>query len=503
MAEGENLLSSLTASFSQSFAKLFGGGADEAPPPDNPALLRQAVKTGDTYRVAGLLKEGGLDVDAPNSHGDTALILAAWYGKEEIVDLLLEAGADLEAVNTDGNCALNCAAFQGHTDVATLLLNRGATVDVGDAVTGKTALVKAAYVGHARMVQLLLSRGANVDVADAQGYTALAFAASFNHVEAIRVLLGAHADSNAADAFGISPLIHAAARGYADAARLLLEAGAALDHRDAEGVSARDYAESAGFDDVLEVLERAEEEQRAAASTSPSRIRKSYAGYEAAAIGAPAPADAAPAEPDLTPRSLPQPAGRGGLIWEGGGGGAGGGGKYEERMARARAGNQGAGGGGGGGSAAGGEASWEENLVSMRMMTPRGGSVGDVGGDAGAMIRLTPRVPTAGDVQVAAINGGLTARGNGTARGGGGTARGIERLKLGGADTAGGGGAGGGPPVRPEQLATLDQATLRKLLRKLVRLTIDLEDSTAVAADDAQYPSFAEAWQVNRPSNAF
>ena len=48
---------------------------------------------------------------------------------------------------------------------------------------------------------------------------------------------------------------------------------------------------------------------------------------------------------------------------------------------------------------------------------------------------------------------------------------------------------------------------MRKLLRKLVRLTIDLEDDTAVAAmdADAQYPSFAEAWQVNRPrpSNAF
>ena len=137
--------------------------------------------------------------------------------------------------------------------------------------------------------------------------------------------------------------------------------------------------------------------------------------------------------------------------------------------------------------------------------------MGEVGGDASMeMVRLTPRVPTAGDVEVTSITL-MTPRGSNTYRGGGGTYRGGggtyrgggEKPRLLGGGGGGGEGGGGGASVRPEQLATLDQATLRKLLRKLVRLTVDLEEGECTAVDDAHYPSFAEAWQVHRTPNAF
>ena len=93
--------------------------------------------------------------------GDTALILAAWYGHADITKVLLEAAADVDATNCDGNCALNCAAYHGFMSVAELLVEANATIDVRDNVTGKTALIKAAYVGHADVADVLLRSGAD------------------------------------------------------------------------------------------------------------------------------------------------------------------------------------------------------------------------------------------------------------------------------------------------------------------------------------------------------
>lgn len=147
--------------------------------------------------------------------GDTALILAAWYGHIEITRLLIGSHADVDATNCDGNCALNCAAYHGFMDVAMLLIDAGATIDVCDNVTGKTALIKAAYVGHENVADVLLRAGADRDAVDNQGYTALAFSTSFNHLGVLEVLLAAKANPNIQDEFGITPLIHSAARGCA------------------------------------------------------------------------------------------------------------------------------------------------------------------------------------------------------------------------------------------------------------------------------------------------
>ena len=152
---------------------------------------------------------------SPCADGDTALILAAWYGHVDITRLLVDSKASVDATNCDGNCALNCAAYHGFMDVATLLVNAGATIDVRDNVTGKTALIKAAYVGHADVADVLLRAGAEKNAMDNQGYSALAFSTSFNHIEVLEVLLHAKADPNVQDEFGITPLIHSAARGCA------------------------------------------------------------------------------------------------------------------------------------------------------------------------------------------------------------------------------------------------------------------------------------------------
>ena len=140
-----------------------------------------------------------------SADGDTALILAAWYGHTDITRLLLDSRADVDATNCDGNCALNCAAYHGFMEVAALLVDGNATIDVRDNVTGKTALIKAAYVGHTDVAEVLLRAGADRNAMDNQGYSALAFSTSFNHIGVLDVLLRANADPNVQDEVRVQP----------------------------------------------------------------------------------------------------------------------------------------------------------------------------------------------------------------------------------------------------------------------------------------------------------
>lgn len=71
----------------------------------------------------------GANIDAKDSKGNTALMLASWQEREqsaEVVELLLSNGADPNIVNVEGCTALHNAAQTGHTYVVQLLVDRGA-----------------------------------------------------------------------------------------------------------------------------------------------------------------------------------------------------------------------------------------------------------------------------------------------------------------------------------------------------------------------------------------
>ncbi|CAK8994193.1 unnamed protein product [Durusdinium trenchii] len=129
----------------------------------------------------------------PNRDG---LVLAASCGHLEVVRLLLEAGVDKDAADTDGWTALHIAAENGHSEVVRLLLEAGADKDAAD-TDGSTALHFAARNGHLKVVQLLREAGADKDAADTDGCTALGFAAynGNGHLEVVRSLPEAGTDT--------------------------------------------------------------------------------------------------------------------------------------------------------------------------------------------------------------------------------------------------------------------------------------------------------------------
>lgn len=82
----------------------------------------RAAADGDAEVVRALLTEG-TDVNATAERGQTALILAAIFGRVEIVSLLLRAGADVKLKDSLGLTATEWSVRRGFADIARLIAN--------------------------------------------------------------------------------------------------------------------------------------------------------------------------------------------------------------------------------------------------------------------------------------------------------------------------------------------------------------------------------------------
>ncbi len=131
------------------------------------ALLNESYETADA-----LAASEGLQLEATNRSGETALMMASLRGQTALVERLLQRGA---AVNRPGWSALHYAATAPGEAPMKLLLARGAAVDARSP-NGTTPLMMAADYGLSACVDLLLAAGAKVDLQNDLGLTAIDFA---------------------------------------------------------------------------------------------------------------------------------------------------------------------------------------------------------------------------------------------------------------------------------------------------------------------------------------
>ncbi|MBY4596962.1 ankyrin repeat domain-containing protein [Ottowia caeni] len=89
--------------------------------------LRVAASEDSAAGVAAWVA-AGVDINATNQNGATALMLASQRGHINAVRALIEAGAVLSVVNKQGETALTLAAEQGHVAVVRLLRISGAAI---------------------------------------------------------------------------------------------------------------------------------------------------------------------------------------------------------------------------------------------------------------------------------------------------------------------------------------------------------------------------------------
>ena len=88
--------------------------------PETDALLR-AARAGNADTVKSLLASPNVDVNGVDADGNTALIEAARFGHDDVIEALLIAKADVSAKNKQGKTALMLASEGGHDDCVRLL----------------------------------------------------------------------------------------------------------------------------------------------------------------------------------------------------------------------------------------------------------------------------------------------------------------------------------------------------------------------------------------------
>jgi ankyrin repeat protein len=94
--------------------------------PRGNSYLHRAIMEGAKPFVMEFLLKRGLNVNARNEQGETALILAAWYGRGDLVELLLKKGADPNLKTRKKLSALKIASENGHQGIVEKLLAYGA-----------------------------------------------------------------------------------------------------------------------------------------------------------------------------------------------------------------------------------------------------------------------------------------------------------------------------------------------------------------------------------------
>jgi ankyrin repeat protein len=116
--------------------------------------------------ILDLYIKGGIDVNARDEQGNTALILVALYGgdRREEADMLLAAGADADAQNDKGQTALKIAILTDQVGFVRLLIDNGADVNLkregDDSPLGLATFMSAGGQTSPEIVAMLRDAGA-------------------------------------------------------------------------------------------------------------------------------------------------------------------------------------------------------------------------------------------------------------------------------------------------------------------------------------------------------
>ena len=186
--------------------------------------LQQAAAANNVTAVSELLSRGA-NIEARDSNGRSALLLATQAGAVDAARVLIEAGADVNAKDYISDSPYLYAGAEGPLEILRMTLANGADLKSVNRYGG-TALIPAAHHGHVDIVRELLNTDIDIDHVNEPGWTALLEAVILGdggpvHTEIVRLLLEAGADREIADNDGVTPLQHARQRGYSSMIELL------------------------------------------------------------------------------------------------------------------------------------------------------------------------------------------------------------------------------------------------------------------------------------------
>ena len=240
--------------------------------------LIQAARNGDLAAVRALLKQG-VNVNASQADGATALHWAAHADNLAMADLLIRSGARTDAANDLDATPLHLACTNRSARMVERLLAAGANPNA-KLLQGESILMTCARTGDAKSVKALLVYGADVKWKEPEhDQTALMWAVAQSHPDVTALLLAFGANvRDRSRAYsqtvvdeqtqragreelnydvmkgGMTPLLFAARAGDAESARLLLAKGADPNDSLPDGTSVLTLAAHSGSGNVASVL---------------------------------------------------------------------------------------------------------------------------------------------------------------------------------------------------------------------------------------------------------
>ena len=215
--------------------------------------------------VVGHFIKAGMNPDAADNGGQSAILVAAASGHGHIVQLLREAGAKANAATATGQTALMEAARSGDEQSVKVLLAAGADANGKDSA-GMSPLAAAVMAGHTVIVALLVQ-----SVTGSLDYT-LQLAAMEGHTPVMAVLMEKGASPHATSVDGRTPIMFAAQYGRTEAAKLLRQRGAAVTALDENLKTAADHAEDNGHDELAAYLREPDRSADVPAETAPAPL---------------------------------------------------------------------------------------------------------------------------------------------------------------------------------------------------------------------------------------
>jgi ankyrin repeat protein len=167
-------------------------------------------------------------VDAQDSLGATALHRACIRNHVSIVEKLLQGGGRAWVADADGQTPLMLACSFGKDDLAKALLAHDNNVEYVNAADHKhqTALYHACKFEHESCVHVLMSHHADLNKPDNSGMTPLMLASILGNTSFVHALVCGGADLNLQDNEQRTALYYACDTGHTDVATWLLHRGA-------------------------------------------------------------------------------------------------------------------------------------------------------------------------------------------------------------------------------------------------------------------------------------
>ena len=168
----------------------------------------------------------GAEINATDTNGRTALMIACAKGNSDAINTLLEAGADPKITDADGETCLYYAVDGCCSkEVLQIIINHGADVNATN-TNNVTALMTAYKKSNADAICVFLNAGASRDVVVADRNICFhdAVSRAFSK-EVLQAMISHGSDVNSTNTNNVTPLMMACQKGNIDVISVLLTAG--------------------------------------------------------------------------------------------------------------------------------------------------------------------------------------------------------------------------------------------------------------------------------------